>query len=227
MNTAGLDCYWIRGECKTGSFRQVSPLQSGGYHACVDQGYVLEWGSNYNCKAVKALGLCGEATAQKRCPVTCDACQYVKYEEKCDDGAWGLSGKLYGATVIVWVLVVLCLICGIKVTGLITYFTMTVPFIMIIALLFAGVTLDGASEGTRQYIGRWDFTVLTQDPIIWSQAAGQTFFTLGIGFGIMTAYSSYNGRDSNTVVNALYIAFFDTLVAFVAGKKEHQPCAQH
>lgn len=218
-DTAGLDCYWVRGKCRNGSFRQVSPKQNGGYHACVDQGYVMEWGSSYRCEAVGALGLCGEEIAQKRCPQTCDACQYVKYEEVCDDGAWGLYGKLFGATVIVWVLVIFCLIFGIKITGIITYFTMTVPFIMIFALLFAGITLDGASEGARQYIGRWDFTVLTSNPIIWANAAGQTFFTLGIGFGILTAYSSYNARDSNTVANALHIAFFDTMVAFVAGEK--------
>jgi len=217
-DTPGLDCYWVREKCQTGGFREVAPLKNGGYHDCLDEGYVFEWGGAYTCGAVKALGLCGEEDARKRCPETCDACIFVKYEEACDEGAWGFHGKLFGATVIVWFFVILCLVFGIKVTGIITYFTMAVPFGLIIALFFAGITLDGAEEGVRQYIGRWEFEVLTQDPIIWANAAGQTFFTLGIGFGIMTAYSSYNGRETtNTVVNAIIIAFVDTLVAFIAG----------
>lgn len=48
-------------------------------------------------------------------------------------------------------------------------------------------------------------------------AAGQTFFSIGLGLGTMLTYSSYIGRDADLQRTGITIGFADTAVAVVAG----------
>jgi SNF family Na+-dependent transporter len=41
------------------------------------------------------------------------------------------------------------------------------------------------------------------DPQVWLEAAGQIFFTLGVGFGIIMTYASYLKRDDDVVLSSL------------------------
>ena len=47
---------------------------------------------------------------------------------------------------------------------------------------------------------------------IWRDAAVQVFFSLGIGFGSLTVYASYNKTGFNTRSAALYYGIIDTTV---------------
>ncbi|CAM9319341.1 unnamed protein product [Chrysoparadoxa australica] len=123
---------------------------------------------------------------------------------------------IYGAVIFVWALVVLCTSRGVSFTGNIVYITVPLPVILIIALLARGITLPGAEDGIELYIGKWDWTAL-QDPTIWAEATAQIFFSIGITFGIMTAYSSYKPREQDTVLDACIIAVSNSGVSVVAG----------
>ena len=79
-----------------------------------------------------------------------------------------------------WALVGSCLMFGIKWTGRIAYVTMGLPIAMLVVLLLRAVTLPGASQGIYEYIGKWDLKVLFDKPEVWSTAASQIFFSIGV-----------------------------------------------
>lgn len=128
-----------------------------------------------------------------------------------------IVGPNVGALAIVWVVIFLCIGIGIKWTGRIAYFTVGLPVLLLFVLLIRAVTLDGSSEGIKQYIGEWDVSVLSDQPEVWSEAVSQVFFSLSVTFGVMTAYSSYNKRNSPVFSNSLIIAFSNSLYSIIAG----------
>ena len=87
-----------------------------------------------------------------------------------------------------YVIMYFCVAFGIKATGRIAYFSMGFPILLLFIFFFLGVTLDGAGDGIRAYIGVWDMSVLRENGEIWSTAVSQIFFSIGISWGIFTAY---------------------------------------
>ena len=70
------------------------------------------------------------------------------------------------------------------------YFTATFPYVILIALLVRGVTLPGATKGL-EYLFIPDPAKLL-DFEVWQQAASQMFFSLGISWGGLMMFGSYN-----------------------------------
>jgi len=94
-----------------------------------------------------------------------------------------------------------------------------VPAILVIVVGLAvwAATLEGASEGYSFYLSP-DFGELAANwTSVLPAAAGQAFFTLSLGFGIMITYASYIGDDRNLGEDGLIIIGFDTLIAFLMG----------
>jgi NSS family neurotransmitter:Na+ symporter len=94
-----------------------------------------------------------------------------------------------------------------------------VPAILAIVVGLAAwaATLDGASAGYDFYLSP-DFGKLAAEwTTVLPAAAGQAFFTLSLGFGIMITYASYVGDDRNLGKDAAIIIGFDTLIAFLVG----------
>jgi len=60
-----------------------------------------------------------------------------------------------GYTALVWFLIWACLAGGTKYTGRITYFTMGLPIVLLFIFLIKALTLEGAEDGVKEYIGRW------------------------------------------------------------------------
>ena len=52
---------------------------------------------------------------------------------------------------------------------------------------------------------------------VWYAAVTQSFFSLSVGFGTLTTYSSYNKFRHNTNKDALIISFADTFTSLLAG----------
>jgi len=121
-----------------------------------------------------------------------------------------------GYSLITWVAIYLCIVFGIKWTGRITYFTMGFPIIMLFVMIGRTVSLEGSQEGIQQYLSS-DMNVLVSQPDVWPKAVGQVFFSLGITFGIMTAYGSHCHRDEPALLNSCVIAISNSLYSFVAG----------
>ncbi len=95
--------------------------------------------------------------------------------------------------------------------------TVMIPFIFLIMLILAGVavTLPGFADGARFFF-KPDFSVLL-DPLLWSAAFGQTFFSLSVGFGALITYGAYLNQQVNLVKYSFIIAIADLGVAFLAG----------
>mmetsp|Transcript_9210 Transcript_9210/g.16735 ORF Transcript_9210/g.16735 Transcript_9210/m.16735 type:complete len:168 (-) Transcript_9210:498-1001(-) len=94
---------------------------------------------------------------------------------------------------------------------------MGLPIILLFVFLGKAVSLEGSEEGIEQYIGIWDMSVLTKQGEVWSVAASQIFFSIGLTFGILTAYGSHCKRDEPAVLNTCVVAFSNSLFSFIAG----------
>lgn len=91
---------------------------------------------------------------------------------------------------------------------------MPILFVAVIALVVYGNMQDGAAAGRAFYLEP-NFGEITGGTV--SNAAGQTFFSIGLGIGTMLTYSSYLSRQENLQQSGLTIALADTGVAVLAG----------
>uniref|UniRef100_H2YRE8 Transporter n=1 Tax=Ciona savignyi TaxID=51511 RepID=H2YRE8_CIOSA len=96
---------------------------------------------------------------------------------------------------VAWVIVFLGMNKGIKSSGKVMYFATLFPYIVLIAFFIRGMTLDGAIDGVK-YMFSPDVSRL-KDADVWREAATQIFFSLGLGYGSIIAYSSYNQPKNN------------------------------
>jgi solute carrier family 6 GABA transporter-like protein 1 len=133
-----------------------------------------------------------------------------------NEGQSGISWRVIIALVFVWAFIYASIFRGPAITGRVAWVTVPLPIIVLLVLLFTGISLEGSELGIEAYIGRWDLDALS-DPTMWSEAVAQIFFTLGVTFGIMTAYASYNRRGQNAVEDSIIIAVSNSLVSVIAG----------
>uniref|UniRef100_A0A914C0M9 Transporter n=1 Tax=Acrobeloides nanus TaxID=290746 RepID=A0A914C0M9_9BILA len=122
---------------------------------------------------------------------------------------------------IVLCLLLVYLICyfslwkGIKMSGKVVWFTAIFPYIVLGVLLIRGVTLPGAERGIAYYL-KPDISSL-KNWQVWQDAAIQVFFSLGPGFGVLMAYSSYNPFHNNVYFDALLTSTINCCTSFLAG----------
>jgi NSS family neurotransmitter:Na+ symporter len=88
-------------------------------------------------------------------------------------------------------------------------------WVIMLALVFVGFTLPGGTDGMWLLVTP-NFDALTS-LTVWNGAFAQIFFTLSLGFGVMTAYASYLPRKSDDVANAAAVAGLNCLFELVAG----------
>ena len=88
-------------------------------------------------------------------------------------------------------------------------------FVVLVSLAAYVTTLSGFGAGARFFLTP-DGSVLS-DPMIWSAAFGQVFFSFSVGMGVMLTYGSYLDMEANVPRSAITIAFADLVVAMLAG----------
>lgn len=88
-------------------------------------------------------------------------------------------------------------------------------WIFMIVLIVRGLTLPQGEEGIFLLFTP-DFEVM-RNPAVWQGAASQLFFSLTLGFGVMTAYASYLPKDSDQINNGLVTACLNCSFEFIAG----------
>lgn len=113
-----------------------------------------------------------------------------------------------------WIVVLLCLIKGIKSSGKVVYFTATFPYFVLLILLVMGLTLPGAGQGLYYlFVPRWEkLASLT----VWRRAAGQVFFSLGISWGGIIMFGSYNKFNAAVHIDAHVVSLVDFLTSLIA-----------
>ncbi|XP_051899023.1 sodium-dependent neutral amino acid transporter B(0)AT2-like [Pristis pectinata] len=131
----------------------------------------------------------------------------------------GLDPTMTGCLLAAWVIVCLAMIKGIKSSGKVMYFSSLFPYLVLFCFLVRGLLLEGSADGIRyMFTPKIEILVDTQ---VWRQAATQVFFALGLGFGSVIAYSSYNSHTNNCHFDAYLVSIinfftsvFATLVVF-------------
>ena len=91
---------------------------------------------------------------------------------------------------------------------------MPLLILLLIGLIFAVMTQDGAERGLQHYLVP-DFSRVNSALIM--SALGQSFFSVSLGVGAMMVYGSYLKRDANLPAVALQVCLLDTGIAFLAG----------
>jgi NSS family neurotransmitter:Na+ symporter len=89
--------------------------------------------------------------------------------------------------------------------------------LIIVALAVYAGTLEGAGEAYAYYLSPDFGTIADNWTSILPAAAGQAFFTLSLGMGVMVTYSSYISEDRNLLEDGGGIVALDTFIAFATG----------
>ncbi|CAG04385.1 unnamed protein product, partial [Tetraodon nigroviridis] len=113
-----------------------------------------------------------------------------------------------------WTIVCLGMFKGIKTSVKVMYFSSIFPYVVLFCFLVRGLLLDGASEGiTYMFYPKLE---IWADVQVWRQAATQVFFALGLGFGSVIAYSSYNPKNNNCHRDAFTVSSINFLTSVLA-----------
>ncbi|XP_071848905.1 sodium-dependent dopamine transporter-like isoform X3 [Apostichopus japonicus] len=104
---------------------------------------------------------------------------------------------------------------GIKGSGKVVWFTATFPYVVLFCLLIRGVTLDGSAHGIAFYL-KPNITKLGEAQV-WVDAATQVYFSLGPGFGVLLAFSSYNQFNNNIQRDAILTSLINCGTSFLSG----------
>ncbi|XP_029959380.1 sodium- and chloride-dependent transporter XTRP3A [Salarias fasciatus] len=103
-----------------------------------------------------------------------------------------------------WAMTYLFIVRGVKSTGKVVYFTAIFPYVVLFIYLIRGFTLHGAINGVK-YMVTPKMEELA-NPTTWINAATQIFFSLGLGFGSLIAFASYNQYNNNFERQAIIVS---------------------
>ncbi|XP_042223468.1 sodium- and chloride-dependent GABA transporter 1-like isoform X2 [Homarus americanus] len=127
----------------------------------------------------------------------------------------GFLWPVVGASFFIWTFVFLTVFKGINVFGKVVWFTAIFPFIMLFTLLIRGLTLPGAWDGIYFYI--WPNFEKLKELKVWAAAAGQIFYSLGPGWGILTTLGSYNKFHNKCQRDAVLVPILNCATSILAG----------
>ncbi|XP_029173795.1 sodium-dependent nutrient amino acid transporter 1-like isoform X1 [Nylanderia fulva] len=138
----------------------------------------------------------------------------VLNETGLENGLGSPSWKLVLALLISWIFVYVVICKGVKSTGKAAYFLALFPYVIMISLLVRAVTLDGAVDGIIFLFNPVWHKIL--EPAVWYAAVTQSFFSLGVCFGAVTMYSSYNSFEHNTSRDCTIVTTLDLCTSLMA-----------
>ncbi|XP_053265807.1 sodium- and chloride-dependent transporter XTRP3 isoform X1 [Podarcis raffonei] len=116
--------------------------------------------------------------------------------------------------VLAWLVVYLCILRGTEHTGKVVYVTATLPYVVLIIYLIRGLTLHGAANGlTYMFTPKLEQLA---NPKTWINAATQIFFSLGLGFGSLIAFASYNDPKNNCERHAIIVSLINSTTSIFA-----------
>ena len=117
--------------------------------------------------------------------------------------AWGeFKWPLLIGLLATWIWIVASTWKGTKTVSKVVWFTVLVPWALLIVFVIRSLTLPGAIDGLNLYLTP-DFAKLT-DLSVWLAAYTQVFYSLSVGSGIMIAYGSFLPRKAELGEQRLY-----------------------
>ncbi|XP_049639110.1 sodium-dependent neutral amino acid transporter B(0)AT2 [Suncus etruscus] len=172
----------------------------------------LPW---YQCPLVKNASF---AFVEPECEKS-SATTYYWYREALNisssiSESGGLNWKMTICLLAAWVMVCLAMIKGIQSSGKVMYFSSLFPYVVLFCFLIRAFLLKGSLDGIRHMFTPKIEIML--DPKVWKEAATQVFFALGLGFGGVIAFSSYNKRDNNCHFDAVLVSFINFFTSVLA-----------
>ncbi|CAD5215312.1 unnamed protein product [Bursaphelenchus okinawaensis] len=126
-----------------------------------------------------------------------------------------LNWELVACVLIIYLICYFSLWKGISTSGKVVWFTAIFPYVVLGILLIRGVTLPGSLRGIEYYL-KPNLERL-REPSVWQDAATQVFFSLGPGFGVLMAYSSYNEFHNNVYFDAILTSLINCGTSFLSG----------
>ncbi|KAK4325453.1 hypothetical protein Pmani_003980 [Petrolisthes manimaculis] len=149
----------------------------------------------------------------------------AKFQGETDGAVGGVGVEYYdinwtmvGYLGVAWLLVTLCVVGGLRTRGKVLYITVIYPYVMLIFLFFFNIQYTPEKKQDFLHVLKNSFN-LTQlaEENIWKDAAGQVFYSLGTGFGVITAISSYNPLTHNIIRDGFLVCLLDTITSFLCG----------
>lgn len=127
----------------------------------------------------------------------------------------GIRWDLVACLICAWILVYFAIWKSIKSSTKIRYFTASFPFVLIVVFLGRALTLEGAEKGL-QYFFRPNWSEL-KNSNVWINAASQSFNSLGIAFGSMISFASYNKYNNNILHDTIAVSSVNFLTSMLVG----------
>ncbi|XP_078053532.1 solute carrier family 6 member inebriated isoform X1 [Augochlora pura] len=130
-----------------------------------------------------------------------------------DSGA--LRWELVACLITAWILVYFSVWKSIKSSAQVRYLTATLPFVLIVVFLTRSLTLEGADKGLQFFFHpRWE---LLGDAKVWINAAAQIFNSVGIAFGSMICFASYNKFHNTILVDSVAVSLINAFSSLLVG----------
>ncbi|KAJ8395735.1 hypothetical protein AAFF_G00029720 [Aldrovandia affinis] len=126
----------------------------------------------------------------------------------------GLNWRMSICLLAAWTMVCLAMIKGIQSSGKVMYFSSLFPYAVLICFLVRALLLTGSVDGIRHM-----FTPKLEimlEAKVWREAATQVFFALGLGFGGVIAFSSFNKRNNNCHFDAVLVSLINFFTSVLA-----------
>ena len=117
--------------------------------------------------------------------------------------------------IFIWAVNLFIIVRGVSQIEFINRIFLPLMWLFILFLIGRGITLPNGIEGVYLLFTP-DFSAM-KDIEIWKGAFSQIFFTLSLGFGVMTAYASYLPKDADQVSNSFIISLMNCCFEFLAG----------
>jgi len=116
---------------------------------------------------------------------------------------------------IVWLLTVLICSKGTRTIEAAVKIFVPTMWVMMVILIVRGVTLPHGWDGVA-YLFDPDFSAMGEAEV-WRGAFGQIFFSLSLGFGLMSAYASYLPKNADITNYAAQTSLLNCSFEYVAG----------
>uniref|UniRef100_A0A0N4ZKT7 Transporter n=1 Tax=Parastrongyloides trichosuri TaxID=131310 RepID=A0A0N4ZKT7_PARTI len=125
--------------------------------------------------------------------------------------------EIFLSYTVVYLLVAIIVIKGVKIMGRVSFITSTVPYLIMLFFFIYSFQLEGSKDGVRFLLyDKTDFAkILSFKP--WLFAGEQLFLSLSCGIGVTLSLSSYNEKDHNIYRDSLIVVFADSFMSVFGG----------